>query len=144
MDRYLGKCADYIYALMRIAVGLMFACHGAQKVLGLFGGFQNEGGTAPMFGLMWTGGMIELVGGLLITVGFLAGWAAFLCSGTMAVGYFMFHHSWDNLLPLINKGELALVYSFVFLYIAARGNGKWSVWDCCCGEKAKSVAEGET
>ncbi len=143
MDRFLGKYADYIYALMRIAAGLMFACHGAQKVLGLFGGFGDEGGMAPLFGFMWTAGIIELVGGLLIAVGFLAGWSGFLCSGEMAVAYFMAHQP-QALLPLENGGELALLYAFVFLYIAARGNGKWSVWDCCCGEKAKTTAESES
>ena len=130
MDRFLGKYAPYAYALMRIVVGLMFACHGAQKVLGLFGGFGEDGGTAPLFEFMWTAGAIELVGGLLIAVGFLAGWAGFICSGEMAVGYFMAHQP-RALLPLENGGELALVYAFVFLYIAAHGNGKWSVADCC-------------
>lgn len=131
MDRFLGKYAQYAYALMRIAVGLMFACHGAQKVLGLFGGVGEDGGTMPLFEFMWFAGAIELVGGLLIAVGFLASWAGFICSGEMAVGYFMAHHSMDNLLPLNNDGELALVYAFVFLYITAHGNGKWSVMDCC-------------
>lgn len=127
MERYLGSYQDYVYAIMRIVVGLLFACHGAQKVLGLFGGFQGEpGATAPLFGLLWVGGFIELVGGVLIAVGALAGWAAFLCSGQMAVAYFLFHQP-QALLPITNKGELAVVYAFVFLLIAAKGSGRWGV-----------------
>ena len=76
--------------------------------------------------LLWTAGLIELVGGGLIAVGLFTGWAAFICSGQMAVAYFMAHQP-QGLLPIQNRGELAAIYSFVFLLIASRGSGIWSV-----------------
>jgi putative oxidoreductase len=72
------------------------------------------------------GGVIELVAGPLIAIGLLAGWAAFVASGEMAVAYFMVHFP-QSFWPIVNKGELAVVYCFVFLYIASRGAGIWSV-----------------
>ena len=125
MDRVLGRYSEYGYALMRIVVGFLFACHGAQKVLGLLGGIDEAGGTAP-FGLIWVAGAIELVGGLLVATGFQAATAAFLCSGQMAVAYFMAHQG-RALFPIQNGGEPAVLYCFVFLFIATRGSGIWSL-----------------
>lgn len=105
---------------MRIIVGLLFACHGAQKLFGMFGG---KGGAE---GLMLLGGIIELAGGLLIALGLLTRPAAFLSSGMMAVGYFMAHAP-QGALPIVNKGELAVVYCFIFLYIFFRGPGPLSL-----------------
>ncbi|MEP6822100.1 MAG: DoxX family protein [Chthoniobacterales bacterium] len=112
----LGKYSGYVYVLLRVIVGLMLACHGAQKLLGMFGG---KGGAE---GLMMVGGIIELAGGFLIAFGLLTRPAAFLTSGMMAVAYFMAHAP-QGPLPIINKGELAVVYCFVFLYIFFRGPG---------------------
>jgi putative oxidoreductase len=127
MDRYLGSQIDRIYALTRIVVGLLFLCHGAQKIIGVFGGMGGQAGVAAKtFSLMWFGGMIELVGGALIAVGFLTGWAAFLCSGQMAVAYFVFHMP-NGLYPILNGGELAAIYAWIFLLMAARGSGPWSL-----------------
>ncbi|MBM4242839.1 MAG: DoxX family protein [Deltaproteobacteria bacterium] len=122
MKTNLGRHSDTIYALLRIVVGFFFACHGAQKVLGLFGGPPAE---APAF-VVWTAGGIELVAGVLIMIGLFTSWAAFLSSGTMAFAYFLAHLS-KGLLPIQNHGELAAVYAFVFLYIAARGSGPLAV-----------------
>ncbi len=127
------KYSGHVYAIMRLIVGLMFACHGAQKLLGLFGG---KGGAQ---GLMMVGGIIELVGGFLIALGLLTRPAAFLSSGMMAVAYFMAHAS-NGPLPIINKGELAVVYCFVFLYIFFRGGGLWSL-DALIFEKKTAVEE---
>jgi putative oxidoreductase len=121
MERVLGRFAPQFYALLRIVAGFMFACHGAQKVLGLLGGKQQ-----PMFTMPWTAGMIELVCGLLILVGLLTSFAAFIASGEMAVAYFMAHQG-TGMLPIQNRGELAALYAFVFLYIASRGAGPWGV-----------------
>jgi putative oxidoreductase len=126
MNRILGPYSEYVYAVLRIVAGLMFACHGMQKVLGWFGGFGAPGATADVGSMMWIVGMIELVGGLMIAVGLLASWAAFLCSGLMAIAYFFAHQS-AGLLPIVNKGELAVLYCFLFLFIAARGSGPLSV-----------------
>ena len=125
MDRILGSYSEPVYALFRMVVGFLFACHGAQKILGLFGGVDEAGGTAS-FGLIWIAGIIELVGGLLVATGFQAANADFLCSGQMAVAYFMVHQG-RALFPIQNGGELAALYSFVFLFIATRGSGIWSI-----------------
>jgi putative oxidoreductase len=122
MQRTLERYSGEIYALMRIVVGFLFACHGAQKVFGLFGGTPPE---APPF-IVWTAGPIELIGGILVAIGLFTSWAAFISSGLMAVAYFMAHQS-RGLLPIENHGELAALYSFVFLYLASRGDGIWSM-----------------
>jgi putative oxidoreductase len=117
------RFAPYAYALMRIMVGLLFACHGSQKLFG----FPPSGRPGPPVGsLYWIGGVIELVGGLMIALGLLAPIAAFICSGEMAVAYFM-SHAPGGFFPIVNKGELAVVYCFVFLFIAAYGSGIWSL-----------------
>jgi putative oxidoreductase len=118
---------------MRIVVGLLFVCHGAQKLFGMFGG---KGGAE---GLMMVGGIIEFAGGLMVALGLLTRPAAFLCSGMMAVAYFMAHAS-GGLLPIVNKGELAVVYCFVFLYIFFRGGGPTSL-DCLLFGKGKPADE---
>jgi putative oxidoreductase len=123
MTRVLAPYADRIYALFRIVVGFLFLCHGLQKLFGLFGAAGQQPPLASMGG---AAGIIETVTGTLVLIGFLTGWAAFLASGTMAVAYFMVHQP-QGALPIENHGELAAVYSFVFLFIAARGSGPWSV-----------------
>jgi putative oxidoreductase len=103
----------------------MFSFHGMQKILGVLSTFQPAVGTQ-----MWFGGMIELTCGLLIALGLITRWGAFLASGTMAVAYTQFH--WKlalgaNFFPGVNKGELALLYSFLFLLIACKGGGRFSL-----------------
>jgi putative oxidoreductase len=121
MRRILGPYSEVIFAVLRVVAGLMFACHGAQKLFGAFGGQQM-----PIASLMGLAGIIEFVGGLLIAVGLLTSWAAFLSSGEMAAAYFMAHAPQGSL-PILNKGELSVVYCFLFLYIAARGAGRYSL-----------------
>lgn len=120
MEKWLGKYSNFFYALMRIVAGFLFACHGAQKLFGVLGGQKQE---AP---LMIAAGVIELVGGILIAVGFLTSIVALVCSGQMAVAYFMRHAS-GGLWPIVNKGELAVLFCFVFLYIASVGSGILSI-----------------
>lgn len=108
---------------MRIVTGFMFSFHGAQKILGILSEFQPAVGSQ-----VWFGGIIELVGGLLIMIGFQTRWAAFLASGTMAVAYIQFHWKFQfgsGFFPAVNKGEAAALYCFVFLFIASRGGVKW-------------------
>ncbi|MCA1561798.1 MAG: DoxX family protein [Acidobacteria bacterium] len=121
MERVLGRFAPQIYAALRIVAGLMFACHGAQKLFGAFGGQQM-----PVASMIGVAGIIELVGGLLIAIGLFASIAAFISSGEMAAAYFMAHAA-KAPLPIENGGELAALYCFLFLYIAARGPGVWAV-----------------
>ncbi len=123
--KQLAKYGDHAYALMRIVAGFMFACHGAQKILGVLSDFQP-----PLGSELWFGGIIELIGGLAIMLGFKTRWAAFICSGEMAVAYFQYHWKLQlgpRFFPVVNKGELAVLYCFVFLLIATRGGGKWSL-----------------
>ncbi len=122
----LGKFEKLIYALMRIVFGGLFACHGAQKILGLLGGVGGSGEPAALVSQIGLAGIIELVGGLMIALGFFAGYAAFLASGQMAIAYFVVHFPL-GFWPIQNGGELAVVYCFAFLYIAAKGPGIWSV-----------------
>jgi putative oxidoreductase len=122
MEKFLGRHSDIAYALLRFVSGALLTCHGAQKILGLLGGPKAD---QP---LLLVAGVIELVGGLMIAIGLQAGWAAFIASGMMAVAYFMVHAS-GAFWPILNKGELAVLYCFVFLYIATRGSGRFSVDD---------------
>jgi len=121
MERYLGRYSEAIYCLMRLVVGLAFAQHGAQKLFGALGGEK-----VPLDGLMGLAAVIEFFGGLLIAIGLAAGWAAFIASGQMAVAYFMVHAK-GGFWPIVNRGELAVAYCFVFLYIASRGSGRYSL-----------------
>ena len=122
MNDTISRYSPYVFAILRIVVGLLLAMHGSQKLLG----FPGDKPAVELVGLMGVAGLIELVGGLLIAVGLLTRIAAFLCSGTMAVAYFMAHAP-QHALPIINQGELAVVYCFVFLYIWAHGPGIWSI-----------------
>jgi putative oxidoreductase len=127
MERFLGPWAPQLYALLRIVAGLLFACHGAQKLFGVLGGFGGQPGTAvPLYSLMGLAGGIELVGGLCIALGLLTSYAAFIASGEMAMAYFTAHVP-RGFWPLQNNGELAVLYCFLFLYMAARGAGIWSL-----------------
>jgi putative oxidoreductase len=117
----LARLSEPAYAAFRIVFGVLFAFHGAQKILGMFGGQTPAMGTQ-----MWFAGVIELGCGLLIAIGLLAGIAAFLASGEMAAAYFIAHAP-RGPLPIQNQGELAVLYCFAFLYIAARGAGWLSV-----------------
>ncbi|HBT84054.1 MAG: DoxX family protein [Desulfuromonadales bacterium GWD2_61_12] len=123
--KWLTGYADQVYALMRIVAGAMFAFHGMQKILGILSTFQPPPGTQ-----LWFGGLIELVGGVAILLGYHTRLAAFLGSGMMAVAYLQFHWKFQlgpKFFPTINEGELAVLYSFVFLYLACRGGVKWCV-----------------
>ncbi|MGO9613085.1 MAG: DoxX family protein [Dissulfurispiraceae bacterium] len=123
--KWLTKYADHAYALLRIMAGFMFSFHGAQKILGVLSEFQPAAGSQ-----LWFGGIIELLGGLAVMLGFKTRAAAFICSGEMAVAYFQFHWKFQGgpqFFPIINKGELAVLYCFVFLYIACRGAVRWSL-----------------
>jgi putative oxidoreductase len=121
MERYLGRYSEVLYALLRFVSGVLFACHGAQKLFGALGGQQMTSNP-----LMLAAGIIEFFGGLMIALGLLTGFAAFLASGEMAVAYFMMHAK-GGFWPIVNKGEPAVIYCLLFLYIASRGSGPYSL-----------------
>ena len=104
MKRVLGGYSSYIYAVMRIVVGLLYACHGAQKLFGMLGGVDGRGAAAPLLSQFGLAGIIEFVGGLLIAVGSLTGYAAFIASGEMAAAYFIAHVP-QGFWPILNTGE---------------------------------------
>jgi putative oxidoreductase len=123
--KFLSRYADFAYAILRIVSGILFLSHGIQKIFGVLAEFQP-----PMGSQLWIGGMIELICGVLIVIGFQTRWAAFLASGTMAVAYLQFHWKFQfnsEFLPVINGGDAAILYCFVFLFIACRGSGIWSL-----------------
>ena len=108
------------HALLRIMTAFLFIPHGYQKLFGL-GGIGPREGTVPLIA-----GLIELIGGTLILIGLKTRWVAFVCSGLMAAAYFMAHAK-DAFLPLLNRGELAVLYCFVFLFLWGNGSGRVSV-----------------
>lgn len=114
--------APRILGLTRILFGILMACHGAQKVLGAFGGAPAG---APV-GILWTAGPIELVGGVLLALGLFTGAAGFVLSGLMAFAYFM-GHAGHGFWPILNGGELAIVYCWLSLYLSAQGPGAFAL-----------------
>ena len=122
MARFMAPYDSETYALLRIVAGFLFLWHGCQKLLGFPGGLPP--GVPPF--IIYVAGPIELIGGTLVMLGLFTRWAAFFCSGQMAAAYWMGHGT-RALLPIMNQGELAVIYCFVFLHIAARGPGRWSV-----------------
>ena len=110
-------------SILRIVAALIFMEHGTQKLLG-FPPSPNPG--PAVMSLSWIAGVLELFGGFLLTIGFLSRPVAFILSGEMAVGYWMVHAP-QSFFPILNRGDAAILYCFVFLYIAAAGPGPWSV-----------------
>lgn len=124
---------DYLYFVFRVFVGLLFLQHGLQKMFGMFGGL---GGTsAELFSLMGLAGIIETVGGLFIAFGLFTRLIAFLAGIEMLVAYSMVHAP-SGLIPLLNQGELALLYFASFLVIIMYGAGKWSLEKALMKEEA--------
>jgi|SRR5688500_10197211 len=135
------RYAPRIYAIFRIVFGLMFLSHGLQKTFGMFGGLQLFGGQLPpLTSMPGIAGVLEVTLGTMIMIGLFANIAAFVASGEMAVAYFT-QHQQTAFWPLENQGELAVLYCFSFLYIAARGAGPWSL-DAARGAERKGTARG--
>src|SRR5215470_11804428 len=118
--KFLSKFEAHAYLLLRLVFGFLFACHGAQKMFGIFGGHK----VPPGANLEFLGTLIELIAGVLIFFGLFTRPAAFIASGEMAVAYFMVHAK-ANFFPIVNRGELAVIYCFVTLYIATHGSGRF-------------------
>lgn len=123
--KWLERYTNEAYALLRIVTGLLFSFHGAQKIFGVLSEFRP-----PVGSQLWVGGLLELVGGVALMVGIQTRLTAFILSGMMAVAYTQFHWKLQfgaRFWPAVNQGELAVVYAFIFLFIATRGGGKWSL-----------------
>lgn len=121
MASFMAPFSSQIYAVLRIVTGFLFLWHGSQKLFD----FPASGGSGVPGFVTYVAGPIELIGGIFVMIGLFTRWSAFLCSGLMAGAYWMAHGT-NALLPIMNHGELAALYCFVFLYIAANGPGIWS------------------
>jgi putative oxidoreductase len=119
---WLSRWQPQLLAILRVVVGLLFLEHGLSK----FFAFPVPFPVHPLPPMLMAAGVIELVAGILITIGLLTRLAAFIASGEMAIGYWMMHFP-QGFWPLVNKGEAAIMFCFVFLYIAAAGPGAWSI-----------------
>ncbi|MBT4929128.1 MAG: DoxX family protein [Cellvibrionales bacterium] len=120
--KFLDNYQEQAYAMLRITAGFMFLLHGTQK----FFNFPQQYPYGELGFLSIAAGSIELIGGVLIILGLTTRGAAFLCSGTMAVAYWLVHGT-KSFYPLVNGGELAALYCFIFLFIACKGPGIWSM-----------------
>jgi putative oxidoreductase len=118
-----AEWAPRLLSVLRIVAALLFMMHGLQKLIGFPPSPMPQPG---MFSFMWIGGLIEAVGGFLLLIGLFSRAVAFLLSGEMAVAYWMFHAP-ESIYPALNGGDAAILYCFVFLYIAAAGPGPWSL-----------------
>jgi putative oxidoreductase len=117
-----------VLSIVRIMVGLMFMEHGMSKLLGF-----PSGPSPSMFALSWFAGVIELVGGALVVLGLFTRFAALIMSGEMAFAYFL-SHAPRSFFPMLNGGDAAVLYCFIFLYLAVAGGGCWSLDQLIWGE----------
>lgn len=124
LEKYANK--DYFYFVFRVFVGLLFLQHGLQKLFGAFGGVAGNGQPVELFSLFGLAGLIEFLGGIAIAVGFFSRLVAFIAAIEMIVAYFVVHVP-NGIIPLVNQGELALLYFAAFLVLMAYGAGKWSL-----------------
>lgn len=124
MTANLARYSPYVLALLRIVAGLLFMQHGTQKLLEFPP--ASEMGSPEAFSFFWLGGVLELVGGLLVALGLLTRPVALIVSGEMAVAYWMFHAP-GSFFPILNGGDAAILYCFVFLYLVFAGPGAWSL-----------------
>ncbi|MGR9088672.1 MAG: DoxX family protein [Gammaproteobacteria bacterium] len=116
------RYSNQIYAALRFVTGFLFLWHGTVKLFSIPQPFPHE---LPAY-VVYIAGPIELVGGVLVAIGLYTRWTAFLCSGLMAFAYWIAHAP-KGILPIMNNGDLAVLYCFVFLYFSAQGPGVWSV-----------------
>jgi putative oxidoreductase len=121
-NRMLQPMAPIFLAVLRVVTGLLFLEHGTQKILH----FPVSDFHPPMFSLLWVGGILEIVGGVLIILGLFTRPTAFILSGMMAVAYFMMHAP-KSFFPALNGGDAAILFCFVFLYLVFAGPGSFSL-----------------
>ena len=119
---FLDRFSPQLLSILRIVVGLLYLEHGTSKLLA----FPTAMG-AHLPTLFVIAGIIEIVGGVLIVFGFFSRFAAFIASGEMAVAYWTYHVPHGGFFPLVNGGDTAILFCFVFLYIAAAGPGPWAI-----------------
>ena len=124
---FMSRFEEPTLALLRVVAALMFMQHGVQKLFGWLGGWRGDpGATAPLFSQSGLAGVLEVFGGALLAMGLFTRPVAFILSGMMAVAYFQ-SHAPNGFWPILNRGELAALYCFLFFYFSARGGGRYSV-----------------
>lgn len=139
--RNMDRAVEVTYFLLRVVAGLLFLQAGSTKLLGWFGGMPGSGGApAPLMTEVGIGGALEFFGGILIMLGLGTRPVAFILSGEMAVAYWQFHAP-KGTWPIQNGGAEAVLFCFIFLYMAARGGGEWSL-DALIRRKRQGAAYG--
>lgn len=123
IDTFTAAWTPRLLGVLRIIAGFLFAAHGSQKVFNIPAG---EHGGVELFSFMGFAGALEFIGGILLIIGLFTRVTTFILSGMMAVAYFMAHAP-AGFLPIVNKGELAVIYSFLFLFFSAAGGGSFSL-----------------
>ncbi len=136
LDSFYSSWTPRLLSVLRIITGFLFIAHGTQKLFNSPASPQNA--SVPLMSFMGFAGILEFVGGLLILIGLFTRPTAFILSGMMAVAYFMAHAP-QGFLPLVNKGELAVLYCFVFLFLAAAGGGTWSLDNLLWRSRANQI-----
>jgi putative oxidoreductase len=121
---YDTKLAEHLLSIMRIVFALLFMQHGGQKLFDF--PIAKSGAPLELFSLMGMAGILECFGGLLLLLGLFTRPVAFVLAGEMAFAYFKAHHP-NGFWPIANRGELAVLYCFAYLYLAAAGGGPWSL-----------------
>ena len=132
-DEFSERWAPTVIAILRIVTALLFIEHGTAKLLG----FPDVPQIAypPMWSMYWIAGVFELVGGALLLVGLWTRWVGILLAGEMAVAYWMIHAA-QSPFPLVNKGEAAILFCFIFLALAVIGAGNWSIDKILAGKRS--------
>jgi putative oxidoreductase len=131
LNAFYNTWTPRLLSILRIVTAFVFMAHGSQKLFGIPAGPHAQLQLLSLFGLA---AVLEFFGGLLLLIGLFTRPVAFILSGLMAVAYFMVHAPM-SFWPLLNKGELGVVYCFLFLYIAVAGGGSWSIDQICCKDK---------
>lgn len=136
-DVFFNTWRPRVLALLRIVTAYLFLQHGTAKLLGIPALEMFKGGV-PLFSMIGIAGLLEIVGGVLLLIGLFTRPTAFILCGEMAFAYFIGHASQGSVLvPMLNGGELAVLYCFVFLYFAVAGAGAWSVDNAMRGRSVK-------
>lgn len=130
VESFRAKYNDLFYAIFRVMIGVLFMFHGAQKLFGLF----TDNSAQPIISMMGAAGIIEFFGGLLIALGLLTVPVAIIAAVEMIAAFFMSHFTLANPIPILNRGELALLYMAAFLYIIFEGSGRYSVDTRICAQ----------
>ncbi|HKJ83540.1 MAG TPA: DoxX family protein [Mariprofundaceae bacterium] len=138
---WMSKWSPQLLSVLRIIVAFLFMEHGTMKLFSFpmaMNPAHAPGSHVPLFSLIGLAGVLEVFGGLLILLGLFTRPVAFILSGEMAIAYFMAHAP-NGFWPIVNHGEAAAFYCFVFLYLAAAGAGPWSIDRLISGEKGSAT-----